>query len=163
MNVSFYLDGLSLLLALLVSGIGTLIMLYSGQYLAGDAHLPRFYALLSLFMVAMLGLVTAGNLITLFLFWELTSITSYLLIGYKHKSAEAREAALQALLVTGRVLLTLLFLMLTAPIAAQAIGQAAYFAGIPLWRGTLADELNGQSSRPTRVRMGRNGAIHQEG
>lgn len=98
---SFYVDGLGVLMALLVSGIGTLVMLYSGTYLAGDQALPRFYLLITIFMLAMLGLVTAGNLITLFLFWELTSISSYMLIGYKHKSAEARNSALQALLITG--------------------------------------------------------------
>ncbi len=100
-NLSFYLDGLALLMALLICGIGTLIMLYSGAYLAGDRALPRFYLLITLFMLAMVGVVTAGNLVTLFLFWELTSISSYLLIGYKHKDAEARASALQALLITG--------------------------------------------------------------
>lgn len=100
-NFSFYVDGLAVLMALLVSGIGTLIMLYAGTYLADDKDLPRFYLLITIFMVAMLGLVTAGNILTLFLFWELTSISSYLLIGYKHKYAEARDSALQALLITG--------------------------------------------------------------
>jgi multicomponent Na+:H+ antiporter subunit G len=66
-------------------------------------------------------------------------------------------------LVTGRVLLTLLFLMLTAPIAAQAIGQAAYLAGVPLWRGTIADELNGQTSGLARVRIAGDGANGHEG
>ena len=98
---SFYVDGLALLMALLVSGIGTLIFLYGGTYLAGDSGLSRFFVIISIFMIAMVGLVTAGNLLTLFLFWELTSISSYLLIGYKHKTSEARDAALQALLVTG--------------------------------------------------------------
>jgi multicomponent Na+:H+ antiporter subunit A len=146
-NFSFYLDGLSLLLALLVSGIGTLIILYSGQYLAGDDHLPRFYALLSLFMVAMLGLVTAGNLITLFLFWELTSITSYLLIGYKHKSADARDAALQALLVTGGGGLALLAGLLLMGMAAGSFELSAILASDlqahPLYGGMVVLILAG--------------------
>lgn len=100
-NLSFWLDGLSLLFVLLITGLGTLIMIYAGGYLKGDQHLGRFYLFLLLFMSAMLGLVLADNLITLFVFWELTSLTSYLLIGYKHRYEDSRKAALQALLVTG--------------------------------------------------------------
>ncbi|MBX3025258.1 putative monovalent cation/H+ antiporter subunit A [bacterium] len=98
---SLQLDGLSLLFALLISGIGTLITIYAGGYLSGHPQLGRFYALLLLFTVAMVGLVCAGDVITLFVFWELTSISSYLLIGFDHERAAARAAALQALLVTG--------------------------------------------------------------
>ncbi|WP_029214587.1 putative monovalent cation/H+ antiporter subunit A [Kallotenue papyrolyticum] len=101
LNLAFRLDGLSLLLTLLVLGIGALILIYGGSYLAADAHLGRFYAFLTLFMASMLGLVLADNILVLFIFWELTSISSYLLIGYKHTSETARAAALQALLVTG--------------------------------------------------------------
>ncbi|MBX2999896.1 MAG: putative monovalent cation/H+ antiporter subunit A [Caldilineaceae bacterium] len=100
-SFSFYIDGLALIMALLVAGIGTLIYLYAGRYLAGDEGLLPFYIWVTLFMLAMLGLVTAGNVLTLFVFWELTSISSYLLIGYKHKVEYARDAALQALLITG--------------------------------------------------------------
>ncbi len=98
---SFYVDGLSLLFALLISGFGVLIVIYAGGYLKGDEHLGRFYLYLLVFMASMLGLVLAGNLITLFVFWELTSLSSYFLIGYKHSSESSRKAALQALLVTG--------------------------------------------------------------
>ena len=100
-SFSFYLDGLSLLFALIVSGIGALVVIYAGGYLAGNPYLGRFYAIILLFMTAMLGLVLAGNLLTLFVFWELTSITSYLLIGFKHQYEASRAAAWQALLVTG--------------------------------------------------------------
>jgi multicomponent Na+:H+ antiporter subunit A len=100
-NLSFYVDGLSLLFALLISGIGTLIMIYAGGYLGKHPHLGRFYAYILLFMASMLGLVLSGNLITLFVFWELTSISSYLLIGFTHQDATSRASALQALLVTG--------------------------------------------------------------
>ena len=101
-TLSFYVDGLSLLFALLVSGIGTLVMIYAGSYLAGHPQLGRLYGFLTLFMVAMLGLVLADNIMTMFIFWELTSISSYLLIGFKHEKREVAEvSALQALLVTG--------------------------------------------------------------
>ena len=99
--LSFSLDGLSLLFALLISGIGALVVVYAGGYLAGHAHLGRFYAFLLMFLASMLGLVLANNVITLFVFWELTSVSSYLLIGFEHEREAARHAALQALLVTG--------------------------------------------------------------
>jgi multicomponent Na+:H+ antiporter subunit A len=100
-NLSFYLDGLSLLFALLILGIGALILIYAGGYLGAHRHMGRFYAFLLLFMAAMLGLVLADNVFTLFVFWELTSISSYLLIGFSHQREESRAAATQALLVTG--------------------------------------------------------------
>jgi multicomponent Na+:H+ antiporter subunit A len=101
MSLSLYLDGLSLLFALLITGIGALVLIYSGGYLADHPQLGRFYCWILLFMGSMLGLVLADNAITLFVFWELTSLTSYLLIGFDHGREEARWAALQALLVTG--------------------------------------------------------------
>ncbi|MBD8893541.1 putative monovalent cation/H+ antiporter subunit A [Roseibium litorale] len=100
-NLSFYVDGLSTLFALLISGIGTFIILYAGGYLKGHPQQGRFFSFLFLFMGAMMGLVTGNNLITLFIFWELTSITSFLLIGFDHLRAASRRAALQALVVTG--------------------------------------------------------------
>jgi multicomponent Na+:H+ antiporter subunit A len=98
---SFYLDGLSILFALVITVVGTLIVIYGGGYLAGDPNLPRFYLSVLMFMGSMLGVVLSDNLITLFVFWELTSFTSYLLIAYKHEYQSARDAARQALLVTG--------------------------------------------------------------
>ena len=100
-NLSFYLDGLSLLFVLLITGLGALIVIYAGSYLAGHRDLGRFYLALLLFMSAMLGLVLSSNLIALFVFWELTSFASYLLIGFKHEDEDTRRSALQALLVTG--------------------------------------------------------------
>lgn len=99
-TLSFYLDGLSLTFALLISGIGTLVTLYSSAYLISHDHYQRFVLYLLAFMGSMLGLVLADNLITLFVFWELTTVTSYLLIGFDHAAAKARRNALQALLVT---------------------------------------------------------------
>ena len=100
-HFSFRLDGLSLLFVLLISIFGAFIFMYAGGYLKGDAHLGRFYSYLAMFMASMLGVVLADNLIVLFIFWELTSLSSYFLIGYKHQYDSARRAALQALLVTG--------------------------------------------------------------
>ena len=99
-NLTFYLDGISLLFALLISGIGTFIMIYAGGYLKGHVHLGRFYAFMLMFMASMLGVVLSSNLMALFVFWELTSVTSFLLIGFDHLRKAARRAALQALLVT---------------------------------------------------------------
>jgi multicomponent Na+:H+ antiporter subunit A len=99
-QLSFMLDGLSLLFALLISGIGVFIVAYAGRYLEQHQDLGRFYAILLAFMASMLGLVLSDNLISLFVFWELTSITSYLLIGFNHEDAAARRSALQGLFVT---------------------------------------------------------------
>ena len=99
-NLSFYLDGLSLLFALLISGVGALIVLYSSAYLAEHKNLGRLYAYLLMFMSSMLGTVLSGNIITLFVFWELTGLSSFLLIGFEHEREGARKAAWQALLVT---------------------------------------------------------------
>jgi multicomponent Na+:H+ antiporter subunit A len=99
-QLSFLVDGLSLLFALLISGIGFFIISYAGRYLEGQRDLGRFYVVMLAFMGSMLGLVLADNLIAMFVFWELTSVTSYLLIGYNHEDAKARKAALQGLIVT---------------------------------------------------------------
>ena len=99
-DFSFLVDGLSLLFALIISGIGTLIFTYSAGYFKGFPLAGRVLTILLLFMFSMLGLVLAENIITLFVFWELTTITSYLLIGTNHKNADARRYAMQALLVT---------------------------------------------------------------
>ncbi len=100
-ELSYLLDGLSVLFALLITGIGTFIIIYAGGYLKGHPHQGRFLSFMFLFMGAMLGVVIADNLITLFIYWELTSITSFLLIGFDHARTASRRAALQALVVTG--------------------------------------------------------------
>lgn len=98
---SLYLDGLSLLFVLLITGIGALVLVYGGAYLHGHHQLGHFYAFILLFMGAMLGVALSDNALTLFIFWELTSISSFLLIGFDHEKEGSRAAALQALLVTG--------------------------------------------------------------
>jgi len=100
-NLTFLLDGLSLLFCLLITGIGTLVVIYSGGYLTGHPELGRFHAYILMFMASMLGVVLSDNAISLFVFWELTSLSSFFLIGFDHEREAARVAALQALLVTG--------------------------------------------------------------
>ncbi|WP_236687822.1 hydrogen gas-evolving membrane-bound hydrogenase subunit E [Jannaschia aquimarina] len=100
-EIGLWIDGLSLLFALLITGIGTLVALYSSAYLGGDDHYTRFVCYLLAFMVGMLGLVLSDNLLALFVFWEVTTISSYLLIGYKADDPASRRNALQALVVTG--------------------------------------------------------------
>jgi multicomponent Na+:H+ antiporter subunit A len=100
MDLSFLFDELSLVFAALIAGIGFLIVVYSRAYLHGHPHLRRFILLLGLFSGSMLGVVLSNNLLMLYVFWELTSIASFFLIGFEHKKASARAAALQALLVT---------------------------------------------------------------
>lgn len=100
-SIDLYLDGLSLFFALLITGIGTLIFSYAAEYLRGDPQLDRFYGYLSLFMGSMLGLVLADNVLSLFLFWELTSISSFFLIGFKYRDKASRKSALLALAITG--------------------------------------------------------------
>ncbi|WP_111656076.1 putative monovalent cation/H+ antiporter subunit A [Isoalcanivorax indicus] len=99
-SLAFRLDGLSLLFALLISGIGFFIVAYAGRYLEGHRDQARLYVLLLCFMASMLGLVLSDNLISLFVFWELTSITSYLLVGFNHADKPARLSARQGLFVT---------------------------------------------------------------
>ncbi|HZH69171.1 MAG TPA: putative monovalent cation/H+ antiporter subunit A [Flavobacteriaceae bacterium] len=100
-NLSFTLDGISLLFALMITGIGFLVFVYTASYLKGHKYLDRFYGYLGLFMGAMLGLVLSDNLISLFVFWELTSISSFFLIGFNNSEKSSRKSALVALGVTG--------------------------------------------------------------
>ena len=113
-SLDFMVDGLSLVFALLISGIGTFILIYAGSYLKGHRDLGRFYVIMLSFMASMLGLVLSDNLIAFFVFWELTSITSYMLIGFNHEDEEARRCALQGLFITaggGLVLMAGLILL----------------------------------------------------
>ncbi len=148
-RLSFRLDGLSLLFALLVTGIGALVLVYAGSYFKGDARLPRFYAAILFFMGAMLGLVLADDAIGLFVFWELTSISSYILIGFNHEKEEARSAALQALFVTGGGGLALLAgLLLLGQVAgtfqlSALEAQAAVIQAHPLYLPVLLLVLAG--------------------
>ncbi len=97
---AFRVDGLAAQMLALITGIGAWIFVYASGYLAHEPRRGRLFVVLLLFMLAMIGAVSADNVILLFLFWELTSLTSFLLVGFNHADAQARAAARQALLVT---------------------------------------------------------------
>lgn len=100
-NLDFRLDGLSLMFTLLITGIGSLIFLYTHKYLYGNKHTDKFYAYLTMFMSSMLGVVLSDNLIALIVFWELTSISSFFLIGFNTEDEKSRKNAQLALAITG--------------------------------------------------------------
>lgn len=100
LNFDIRLDGLTLLFTLLISIIGTLVMFYSIHYLHKEEALGRFYTYLLLFMGAMLGIVTSNNVLSLYLFWELTSISSFLLISFWYHKEKSTNGALKSMLIT---------------------------------------------------------------
>jgi multicomponent Na+:H+ antiporter subunit A len=158
LRLTFALDGLGALYGLLAAGIGAVVFLYATAYL--PRHLAherrsrreeaRFFGLMALFLVAMVGLATAQDLILLFVFWDLTAIASYGLIGYDRERAEARRSALMALLVTGisAVLLLVGLLLLRAAYGTSALpvlferaeegGTTVAVAGALIAAGALA-------------------------
>jgi len=99
-SLTMRLDGVSWLFSLLIMGIGLLVVIYARYYMSADDPVPRFFTLLLAFMGAMQSLVLAGDLIQLAFSWELTSLFSFLLIGYWYHNANAREGAKMALIVT---------------------------------------------------------------
>lgn len=123
-SLSFYLDGLSLLFALIITGVGALIFFYAGSYFDEASEYNRFMIWLSGFAGAMLSVVLSGNLLMMFVAWELTSVTSFILIGFKGADdAEAREGAFKALFVTGGGALALIIGIIMLSVAA---GQILY-------------------------------------
>ncbi|ATG43100.1 monovalent cation/proton antiporter subunit A/B [Phaeobacter piscinae] len=101
LNANFFLDGLGFLFAGLILGIGLLIILYARFYLSREDPMGNFYTYLLLFQGAMVGIVTSDNILLLLIFWELTSLSSFLLIGYWKHLPEGRQGARMALTVTG--------------------------------------------------------------
>jgi multicomponent Na+:H+ antiporter subunit A len=99
-SLGFYVDGLALLIAFLASGVGVLILTYSGGYMHGEPGQAKYYATLLAFMGSMLGVALAGDLVALFVFWELTSLSSFVLIGHYTGEADSRYAARKSMLVT---------------------------------------------------------------
>jgi multicomponent Na+:H+ antiporter subunit A len=142
LSLSFRFDGLSVLFAVLITAVGTLIVIYARKYLESHPYLARFHVALFAFMGSMLGLVLSDNVILLFVFWELTGFTSYLLIGFEHDRAEARRAATQALIVTGGGGLALLaagILLIQAagtPLLSDLMSSGG-LAGHPLYVGIV--------------------------
>jgi len=123
------LDGLATLYALLATGIGFAVVVYSSRYLPlhlkhegrPESDAVRFYFFVLLFMGSMVGLVMAQDLILVFVFWDLTTIASYYLIGYDRHKEESRASALMALLVTGT---TAVFLLIGALFLYAATGHS---------------------------------------
>ena len=101
LNISLRLDGLAFIFALLITGIGTLICVYAYYYMSSKNSLGKLYSLLMLFMAAMLGVVLSNNILLLSIFWELTSVSSFLLVGYWKNYEAAQKGALMALSITG--------------------------------------------------------------
>lgn len=101
LNFTLRMDGFAWMFAMLITGIGLLVAVYARYYMSKEDPVPRFFSFLLAFMGAMLGIALSGNLILLAIFWELTSIVSFLLIGYWHQNAAARDGARMALTVTG--------------------------------------------------------------
>ncbi|MYD08502.1 MAG: DUF4040 domain-containing protein [Chloroflexi bacterium] len=123
-SLSFYLDGLSLLFGLIITGVGALIFFYAGYYFDDAAEHNRFMIWLSGFAGAMLSVVLSGNLLMMFVAWELTSVTSFVLIGFKGADdAESRAGAFKALFVTGGGALALIIGVIMLSVAA---GQILY-------------------------------------
>ncbi|QUG43314.1 Na+/H+ antiporter subunit A [Psychrobacillus sp. INOP01] len=113
-NFTTYLDGLSMIFALLITGVGSLVILYSIFYLSSKESLQHFYCYLLLFMGAMLGVVFSDNLMVLYVFWELTSVSSFLLIAFWNHRQASRHGAQKAMLITvsGGIAMLVGFIML---------------------------------------------------
>ncbi|CAN5506922.1 monovalent cation/H+ antiporter subunit A [soil metagenome] len=143
LNLGLRLDGLSLMFALLITGIGLLIIVYAHFYLGKDDPAGKFYSTLMLFMAAMLGIALSDNLLLLIVFWELTSISSFLLVGYWQHRADAREGARMALAITGGGGLAMLggFVLLSQIAGtyelSQMLGQGALIQASPLYPAAL--------------------------
>ena len=149
LDLAFRLDGLALLFAGLILGIGLLIVLYARYYLSERDSMGRFYAYLMLFMGSMLGIVLSENLIQLLIFWELTSLSSFLLISYWQHREEARHGARMALAVTGLGGFAMLggFLLLGHIVGSYALSDVFASSGLirehPLYVPTLVLILAG--------------------
>lgn len=138
--LTFRLDGFSFLMTLLITGIGALVVVYSGAYMMEKTpkERARFFTLILLFMTAMLGAVLADNLIVMLVFWEATSILSFLLIGFDGRSSRARRSALMSLYVTalGGLALLAAILLIGQALGTYSLGEvrlrAAELAASPL-------------------------------
>lgn len=143
LDVSLRVDALGWLFAALILGIGLLIIAYTRFYLSPKDDFARFLALLLLFQGAMLGIALSGNVLLLLIFWELTSLSSFLLIGFKNDKAEGRQGARMALAVTGGGGLALIGgLVLLGQIAgsyelADILARGAMIQASPLYPAAL--------------------------
>ena len=123
-SLALAVDGLALLIALLATGVGVLILTYSGGYMHGEPAQPRYYASLLAFLGSMLGVAFAGDLIALFVFWELTSLSSFLLIGHYAGERASQYAARKSMLVTvsGGLFMLVGFLLLVLVSESAGVG-----------------------------------------
>ena len=133
-ELAFRIDGLALLFLLLITGIGSMVFVYAAGYMAGVAGRKRLFVLLLAFMLAMLGCVTSDNLILLFLFWEMTSLTSFMLVGFKHEYEASRKSAQQALMVTAGGGLVLLAGVILLGQIAGTYSISTLVETAPTWR-----------------------------
>lgn len=126
-SLVLYLDGLSFLIALLASGVGVLIFVYSGAYMQGETGKVKYYTTLLVFMGSMLGIALVVDLISLFVFWELTSISSFILIGHYQRTPSSQYAARKSMLITvsGGLFLLVGFLILHF-VSGQALGDMTF-------------------------------------
>lgn len=131
-SLEFYVDGLSLLIALLASGIGVLVFLYSRKYMEHEGSKRKYYAVLTTFMGSMIGLVFSSNLILMFLFWEFTSVCSFLLISHEQREISALKASRKALLITvGSGLLLLVgFIILGSTLGTFSLAEILSMKGV---------------------------------
>jgi len=126
-GIQFTVDGWGLLFALLASGIGVLVFIYSAAYMHGEDGIARYYAALSAFMGSILGVALASDLVLIFLFWELTSLCSFVLIGHHTDDDASRYSARMAMVVTvGGGLCLLAGLLMLAAAARGALGGVAF-------------------------------------
>lgn len=133
-ELAFRIDGLALEMIVLIAGIGSAVFLYAAGYMGNNPKRRRLFAMLLVFMLAMIGCVTASNLVLMFVFWELTSVTSFLLVGFKHEREASRRSAQQALLVTGAGGLLLLVGILLLGQAAGTFSIPQILETAPAWR-----------------------------
>ena len=152
-DLGLRLDPLSLIMLLIVTGVGGLIHIYSAGYMSEDRSMGRYFASLSLFMFSMLGIVLANNLVMMFIFWELVGVSSYLLIGFWYEKPSAADAAKKAfitnrlgdfgfilgILLVWATLGTVDFQKLQTVLAAkpEALGGVAALAGILIFCGAM--------------------------
>jgi multicomponent Na+:H+ antiporter subunit A len=129
-DLATYLDGLSATFVLLICGIGAVIVIYAEGYMNGGPRAGRVQGALMVFLGAMLGIVLSDDLISLFVYWELTSVCSFYLVGVKHESEDGRTGALRALFVTGGGGLALLAGLILMRLAAVDLGVAPEDAGL---------------------------------
>jgi multicomponent Na+:H+ antiporter subunit A len=156
-GLSFRIDAFALLFATLIAGIGALVVLYAASYLAGEKGRLAFIGLILAFMAAMLGAVFSNDVILFFVFWEITSVLSFLLIGFKSENGKARRSAIQALLVTGGGGLSLLAgLLILASLAGTTeftgiVAAGEEIAASPLFPAALLLVLGGAFTKSAQV------------